>query len=125
MKANEFYEKMLRDVKGTLEFELEGVLLDLTEQIVQNMEREGLNRTELAKRLGVSNAYVTKLLTGQPNMTLETVVKVARALRCEAYLNLQFKHVLNVPHENGAPEYEMYNHSVQGLDYGYSSSSAA
>ena len=40
----------------------------------------GMKRSELAERLGTSRAYVTKLLDGQENMTLKTVVRVAAAL---------------------------------------------
>jgi len=96
MKAHEEYQRILREVRDTLEYELEGLLLELTEQIVRHMEREGINRTGLARRLGKSSPYVTKLLSGKPNMTLETIVKVARALKCEVSLNLESKYALFV-----------------------------
>jgi len=97
MKPHEWYQKTLEEVRDTLEYELEGVLIELTEQIVRHMEREGINRSQLAKKLGVSSAYITKLLSGHPNMTLETVVKVARALKCEVYLSLESRHILFMP----------------------------
>ena len=60
--------------------ELYGVLLDVTEGIVKRMIEQGVRRTDLAERLGTSRAYVTKLLDGQENMTLKTLVRVANAL---------------------------------------------
>jgi DNA-binding Xre family transcriptional regulator len=62
------------------ESELYGVLLDVTEAIVKRMIEQNVRRTDLAERLGTSRAYVTKLLDGQENMTLKTLVRVANAL---------------------------------------------
>ena len=62
------------------ESELYGVLLDVTEGIVKRMIEQNVRRTDLAERLGTSRAYVTKLLDGQENMTLRTLVRVANAL---------------------------------------------
>ena len=62
------------------DYELYGVLLDVTEGIVKRMIEQGVRRTDLAERLGTSRAYVTKLLDGQENMTLKTLVRVANAL---------------------------------------------
>ncbi len=62
------------------DYELYGVLLDVTEGIVKRMMEQGVRRTDLAERLGTSRAYVTKLLDGQENMTLRTLVRVANAL---------------------------------------------
>ena len=62
------------------ESELYGVLLDVTEGIVKRMIERNVRRTDLAERLGTSRAYVTKLLDGQENMTLKTLVRVANAL---------------------------------------------
>jgi transcriptional regulator with XRE-family HTH domain len=58
----------------------EGVVLELTEQIVARMKERGIRRSDLADRLGTSRAYVTKLLDGQDNMTLKTLARVANAL---------------------------------------------
>lgn len=63
------------------ESELYGVLLDVTEAIVKRMIEQNVRRTDLAERLGTSRAYVTKLLDGQENMTLKTLVRVANALQ--------------------------------------------
>lgn len=62
------------------ESEFYGVLLDVTEGIVKRMIEQNVRRSELAERLGTSRAYVTKLLDGQENMTLKTLVRVANAL---------------------------------------------
>ena len=60
-----------------------GAILDFTEAMVREMDRQQITRAELARRLGSSPAYVTKILRGDANFTLETMVKIARALDTE------------------------------------------
>ncbi|MDQ0290205.1 helix-turn-helix domain-containing protein [Oligosphaera ethanolica] len=68
---------------------LEGVKIEFAEQILAQMDARGMSRKELARRLGTSPAYVTKILRGTTNFTLESMVSIARALDCElrAYLH--------------------------------------
>ena len=68
---------------------VEGVILEFTEDMVNRMEEQGVSRSELARRIGVSPAYITKILRGSTNFTLDTMVKVARALDCELRCHLQ------------------------------------
>lgn len=58
-------------------------ILKFTEAVVRNMERNTVPRAELARKLGVSKAMVTKLLSGNPNMTMKTMVTLAHVLGCE------------------------------------------
>lgn len=44
------------------------------------MQRSGLSKSELAKRMGVSLQSLSKLLNSQPNMTLKTVTRFELAL---------------------------------------------
>ncbi len=48
---------------------------------------KGLNNSELAQKVGVSPAYMTKVFRGDCNFTIETMVKLARA--CDGQLNIQ------------------------------------
>lgn len=44
------------------------------------MDKEHLKQCELAERMGVSAAYVGRLLRGGENLTLETICKLERAI---------------------------------------------
>ncbi|MCM1483722.1 MAG: helix-turn-helix transcriptional regulator [Muribaculaceae bacterium] len=44
------------------------------------MDAEGITQSELARRMGVSPAQVTKILSGQENLGLKTIAKVSAAL---------------------------------------------
>lgn len=77
---SEWFERELAASKDTPEYELEWLLLEVEEAIHTSMEARGMSRSELAERLGTSRAFVTKLLGGQENLTLKTLVRVANAL---------------------------------------------
>ena len=46
------------------------------------MVEKNITKTELAKKIGVSKAYITKVLRGEANFTVETMVKFSMALDC-------------------------------------------
>jgi transcriptional regulator with XRE-family HTH domain len=58
----------------------ERAILSVTEEIFVAMEKRGMQRSELARRLGTSPAYVTKILRGEANFTLESLARIALAL---------------------------------------------
>jgi transcriptional regulator with XRE-family HTH domain len=51
---------------------------DFTEEICALMKREGITRGALAQKLGVRPPYITKLLRGDGNITIKTMVRLAR-----------------------------------------------
>jgi hypothetical protein len=57
--------------------------LAFTESVGQLLEAQHMSRAELARRLGTSTAYVTKILRGDVNFTLRTMVRVSRVLGAE------------------------------------------
>jgi transcriptional regulator with XRE-family HTH domain len=63
-------------------FDMEGAKFDISEHIYSMMERQGVSKAKLARRLGKSRAYVTKMLQGNANFTLDSLVRIARALDC-------------------------------------------
>ena len=63
--------------------------LELSEQVFQLMQDQRVTEAELARRLGSSRAYVNKVLQGNTNFTIESLVKLGMALGCE--LVIKFK----------------------------------
>lgn len=53
---------------------------DFTEELTRAMELRGLSRSAFARKLGVSAAYVTKILRGDVNFTLKSMTKLARVV---------------------------------------------
>ena len=50
------------------------------DRILALMEIQGLSKSELARRLGISRQYVTDLLNGKKPITLKSAKKIAHAL---------------------------------------------
>ncbi|MBI2510628.1 MAG: helix-turn-helix transcriptional regulator [Opitutae bacterium] len=82
-------EQILRDVAPTQVYSEELAILDYTNEVVQRMNALNLSKGELARRLEVAPAYVSKLIGGSNNFTLRTMVRVARALSSELRFHLQ------------------------------------
>lgn len=59
----------------------ESFIADVQEHIAQQMEQRDISRAELARRMGVSRARVTNLLTGNP--TLRTIAHVMHVLELQ------------------------------------------
>ena len=70
------------------EYWTERVILEFTEELTRWMESQGVSRKELAERIGSSQPYITKVLKGDVNFTLATMVKLARALGAELRIQL-------------------------------------
>jgi len=88
MREAKWFQEMLDKYRDDLEFRLEELILDFTEKIVQKMEEENISRAELARRLGVSRAFVTKLLNGNPNLTIKTMMSIADVLGCDLNIDI-------------------------------------
>lgn len=80
MKADRWFKEQSKQLEGDFEYRLEGYILDLTRQICTVMEAKKISRAELARKMNVSKAYITELLTGTPNLTLESMLKLSEAL---------------------------------------------
>ncbi len=56
------------------------VALLIMEEAVRSMEAQGITRAQLAQRMGVSRAHVSRLFNAPPNLTLESIARLAIAL---------------------------------------------
>ncbi len=87
MKPKTFPE-LFEEAERHEDYWVSGAILAFTEDLTHAMEREGVSRAELARRLGSTPAYVTKILRGNVNFTLATMVRLARALGAELQVQL-------------------------------------
>lgn len=82
------FEEFFEEARKHLDFWVEGAILEVTEELYRKMEELGLTKSELARRVGTSPAYVTKVFRGDANFTLKTIVKFARALESDVRFHL-------------------------------------
>ena len=80
MNTQEWFSQQLREFENDPEYLAEGLRIDLIEDFLQIMEEQSVSRAELARRLGCSNTYITKLLNGKENFTLLKLAQIGVAL---------------------------------------------
>ncbi len=82
------FRELFDEARQTDAYWEERAVLDFTEEIYGRMEALGLRKSQLAERLGTSPAYVTKILGGDANFTLKTMVRLARALDASVHVHV-------------------------------------
>ena len=87
-KNLERYRQFLERARQSVDFWVDGPITEFAEDIWRLMEEQKVSRAELARRLGTSRAYVTKLLGGNANFTLQTMTKVAMALGATIHVHV-------------------------------------
>ena len=55
----------------------------ITLQVMRAMDEQSVTQVELAKRMGCTQQYVSNLLKGSSNMTLETIARLEKALNID------------------------------------------
>lgn len=88
------YKELIADLENSVEYWSQTAILDFTEELSRLMDEEGVSRAELARRIGASPAYITKVLRGNVNFTLTTMTKLARALERVVRVHLSPEGVL-------------------------------
>ena len=83
-----WYEEMRKEFDNDPDYWAEGLKLDFAEEVGRLMEEQNVSRAELARRLGTSPAYVTKILHWTANLTLTSMSKIALAFGSRVHLNL-------------------------------------
>jgi len=78
-------EKHLREELKNEEFrkayELECAKVALAQKISELREEKHLRQIDLAKKLGVSQQFISQIETGEEkNLTIETIIKIAKSL---------------------------------------------
>jgi transcriptional regulator with XRE-family HTH domain len=76
----ERYWEYLERVTTSPHYWHEGAVIEFTEDLQRRMEEQNVSRAELARRMGTSRAYITRLLGGDANFTLMTMVKLSMAV---------------------------------------------
>lgn len=87
-KQAERIRKEIEELYNEPAMKIESLKFDITEEISKHMAGNNISRVELAEKMGTSRAYITKMLRGDTNFTLETLVKIAGALGCSANFRL-------------------------------------
>lgn len=76
-----YINEKLKDEKFRKLYELERAKVAIAQRIAELRQEKRLCQADLAKRLGVSQQFISQIETGEgKNLTLETMFKIARSL---------------------------------------------
>jgi len=89
MSTEKWFKDLLESFEDDFDFRLEKIILNITEQICKKMKEKNINRSRLAEILNVSPAAVTKILNGNSNFTLRTLLSLSDALDSELTVQLR------------------------------------
>lgn len=87
----ERYRQMFQEAESHPDYWIDGPISEFTEDLARLMKEQGVTRAELARRLGTSRAYITKMLGGNANFTLLTMVKLAMVLDGAVHIHISDK----------------------------------
>jgi plasmid maintenance system antidote protein VapI len=90
----ERYRQMFEEAESHADYWIDGPISEFTEDLARLMEEKDINRAELARRMGTSRAYITKMLGGNANFTLLTMVKLAMALDGAVHIHISDKRAI-------------------------------
>ncbi|MDH6185506.1 helix-turn-helix transcriptional regulator [Polaromonas sp. CG_23.6] len=79
MKMSKGIRAFLEEAKKTDSYWVEKAKLDFSLAVEKQRRSGGFTYAAIAKKIGTSAAYITKIFRGDTNMTIETMVKLARA----------------------------------------------
>ena len=89
-KVMETYYKKDPGLKKRIEAGVER--LRVIQQIIERREELGITQGELARRLGVSQPFISKIENDETsNLSLETLIKMAQALESEIEISIRRK----------------------------------
>ncbi len=77
-----------KSLSETPEFHAEELKLDFANSIEKMMTRRDVNKAELARRISSSPAYISKLLSGDANVTIETMAKLTESIDCIVHIKV-------------------------------------
>lgn len=89
MKSQEFEKNdYVNEIRKTKQYFMYSLLVKINEAICARMKQKMINQKEFALKLGVSSAYISKILNGKPNLSIKSLVDIAFALDLNLNINL-------------------------------------
>ena len=62
---------------------------EVADLILDAMATQGVNKSELARRLQHSKSHISQMLSGERNFTLRTLTQISHALGCRLTVSFQ------------------------------------
>ena len=79
MALSKALQKFVEQAKSSDSYWVEKAKLEYAAALEKQRKSAGMTYAALAKKIGTSAAYITKVFRGDSNLTIESMVKLARA----------------------------------------------
>lgn len=79
------------------DYKVERVTLDFVTLLSRYMEENNCNQSQLAERLNMSGAAISKLLKGNKNISIKRMTKIAHKLGFNISIARQYDNSMNIP----------------------------
>ena len=86
--AKKSFAALYAKLEATPAYQAEKLAVAFLAELNGFMQANGMSNAELARRAGVSPAYITKVFRGPSNLSLETLTKLADAVGSKVHLHL-------------------------------------
>lgn len=80
MALSKALDKFLSEAKKSDSYWVEKAKLDYSVALERQRKVAGFNYSDIAKKISSSAAYITKVFRGDSNLTIESMVKLSRAV---------------------------------------------
>lgn len=82
------FKDRINALKKTKDYCLEEAKLEFVAGLTRLMRRRGISNSKLAEELETSSAYITKVLRGDTNFTIESMVKITHVLGGKIHIHV-------------------------------------
>ena len=89
--SDQIFSELLAKYREDEEFGFDALKVETAERIYTAMEERGVSQAQLARLLGKSRAYTTKIMRWNVNFTIETLFRISRLLECELDISISPK----------------------------------
>lgn len=90
IKTSEWFAKMYRELEGDPDYIAAGFAIEITDALAARAQEIGKTQADMAREAGMSRAQVSKIFSGEENVTLKTVAKLAATVGKKPVLSLRF-----------------------------------
>ena len=85
--ALDFLTAVAAEDRASVAYRQQALVLEIADRVHTRIQELDISRAVLARRMRVSRPMITKLLTGDSNFQLKTLIRLADALDMELMLN--------------------------------------
>ncbi len=93
--AEKHFKEKLKNPEFKEAYEFERIKAALAQKIAETRDEHKLTQSELAKRMNVSQQFISQIESGEGNLTLETLLKLAQSLNTSIRISFSKKSCRN------------------------------